>query len=372
MIDRSQAGVRLQQVIDEHRASAAGAVQHALDTVPRDSVVRASALRFSALIEDDGLLMQAGAEGQDVQTWGLHRHALGQIAESASVPMTYVDTLLDGEGWQRELLADVLTTTYTHSTKRHLVRAVGDEARGFLSDRYRRLDTRPILDAFFQATAFAGAVPFSGVATDIRTAVKVVLPHVFEPIAGEFVAYGLEWLNSDFGAARYSLRAFLLRLVCINGATAEDLLSQVHLGGRLPDEVTFTEQTYAADQRAMTLATRDVVRGALSDGGIRRLTATIGQAASRDLDTAEFRRRVAAALSKDELRRASESFAGPDVVNLPAGQTAWRASNALSWLARATDDSERRLDLERLAGTFLKTGNGNGDTTGAGANDGGR
>src|SRR5207249_1346530 len=214
MIDRSQAGARLQQVIDEHRASAAGAVQHALDTVPRDSVVRASALRFEALLESDGLIMQAAnREGDETVTWGLHRHALGQIAESASVPMTYVDTLLDGEGWQRELLADVLTTTYTHSTKRHLVRAVGDEARGFLSDRYRRLDTRPILDAFFQATAFAGAVPFSGVATDIRTAVKVVLPHVFEPIAGEFVAYGLEWLNSDFGAARYSLRAFLLRLV---------------------------------------------------------------------------------------------------------------------------------------------------------------
>ena len=174
-------------------------------------------------------------------------------------------------------------------------------------------------------------------------------------IQGVFVPLALDRSSPDLKLAEHP--GVLLEAYQMRPTTP----SSVHLGGRLPDEVTFTEQTYAADQRAMTLATRDVVRGALSDGGIRRLTATIGHAASRDLDTAEFRRRVAAALTKDEARRATESFAGPDVVNLPAGQTAWRASNALSWLARATDDSERRLDLERLAGSFLRPANGEGN-----------
>ena len=49
----------------------------------------------------------------------------------------------------------------------------------------------------------------------------------------------------------------------------------------------------------------------------------------------------------------ADAFAGNDVVNLPPGKTAWRASNAISWIARATEDAEARLDLERLAGAIM-------------------
>ena len=56
--------------------------------------------------------------------------------------------------------------------------------------------------------------------------------------------------------------------------------------------------------------------------------------------------------SKATVKAVVDAFTGPDVVNLPAGDTAWRGSNAISWIARNTQDAEQRLDLERLAGSL--------------------
>ncbi len=48
-----------------------------------------------------------------------------------------------------------------------------------------------------------------------------------------------------------------------------------------------------------------------------------------------------------------DAFGSQDVVNLPPGNTAWRASNAISWIARHAEDPEQRLDLERAAGSLV-------------------
>lgn len=63
--------------------------------------------------------------------------------------------------------------------------------------------------------------------------------------------------------------------------------------------------------------------------------------------------RVTRALHKTVQKTIADAFDSSDVINLPDGTTAWRASNAISWIARNTDNPETRLDLERLAGTVL-------------------
>jgi hypothetical protein len=48
-----------------------------------------------------------------------------------------------------------------------------------------------------------------------------------------------------------------------------------------------------------------------------------------------------------------DAFESPDVINLPERNPAWRASNAISWVARHTEGAEMRLDLERAAGALV-------------------
>jgi hypothetical protein len=58
-------------------------------------------------------------------------------------------------------------------------------------------------------------------------------------------------------------------------------------------------------------------------------------------------------LPKPVQRSVVDAFESADIINLPEGKTAWRASNAISWVARHTEDAELRLDLERAAGAIV-------------------
>jgi hypothetical protein len=59
-------------------------------------------------------------------------------------------------------------------------------------------------------------------------------------------------------------------------------------------------------------------------------------------------------LTKAESVQAVEKFNSPDIEVLPPGQTKWRWSNALSWLANETADEHRKLELQEFAGGILK------------------
>lgn len=59
------------------------------------------------------------------------------------------------------------------------------------------------------------------------------------------------------------------------------------------------------------------------------------------------------ALPKNVQKAVVDAFESEDVINLPEGATAWRASNAISWVARHAEDPELRIDLERAAGAIV-------------------
>ncbi len=353
--NRDLAHRKLDEALQRGLASGETVMQRVLSQQPHDALIRAAGARFSY---DDALTMTA-ADG----AWSFHPHAFGQLAEGVAPKGTaYLDSLRDGEAWQHELLATVLNETMAHSGKRHLVRSVGGndagrrEARGFLSDSYRRLDSRPILEAFLQGVTSYGARPYGGSAMDTRYNLKAVLPEVIEPVPGEFLVLGVEWGNGDFGGTANSIREFMVRLWCLNGATAENAMRQVHLGSRLQDGIAFSDRTMQLDTRATVSAVRDVVRDVLSPQKRGQLAGRIAAAASERTDSARAFGSLAKSLTKDELAKAKEAFDGPDVVNLPEEPTRWRASNVLSLMAQFKGIApERREDLERMAGALLKT-----------------
>jgi len=346
---------------DQHRdilnrkiVSGARSARHLLETIerdaPQDAIVRAGALSFSAA--GGRLLVGFGSDCHSLSSF-----AMSQVAERAGVPHPYLAGLLgasadDDGGWRLELARDVLQRHYAHDPGRMLIRTVAGQVRGWLSDRFRRIDSRPLLEALSQEAASLGAVPVDGVVTETRLALKVLLPEILEPVPGEFVALGGEWSNSDFGNGTHSFRAFALRVVCLNGAVAENALRQVHLGARLHDDIELSAQTYRLDTLANASALRDVVRATLGPKGRDRLLGKIQQAHDTTFSGAQLAT-ATRRLPKATAKTIADAFTGNDVVNLPPGNTAWRASNAISWVARATEDAEARLDLERLAGAVM-------------------
>jgi len=134
--------------------------------------------------------------------------------------------------------------------------------------------------------------------------------------------------------------------------TAENLLKQVHLGARLGDDIEFSDRTHRLDTAASVSALRDIVRGALGPAGRDRLMESIRASHERSMNKSQLAS-ATRALPKHVQKAVVDAFESEDVINLPEGETAWRASNAISWVARHTEDSELRLDLERSAGAIV-------------------
>jgi hypothetical protein len=289
----------------------------------------------------------------------LHRHAILQMAQILDVPVKFIDGLqTTPQPWAQELLAHNLSTLFSNrfAKRRYLLRSVSGELRGFLSDRYRRLDSRPIVETFATAVQKKGAVPYEGYVTDTKIALQAIMPEVYEPIPGELIAYGLSLENSDFGNGALSVRAYLLRIWCANLAITQEEMRQVHLGKRLDESVLYSQQTYELDAQATVSALKDVIGAQLDSEGLRQRMEAVRLANEQAIDGTTARQLLKKALLKTESDAVIEAYNSPDTYNLPAGNTTWRLSNAISWVAGKTEDAERKLDLMKFAGELLPSG----------------
>jgi|SRR5579871_75883 len=324
-------------------------IEQVQNDVPQDMIVAGKALRFES--GEKGLAIITPDTKADALA--IHPHALRQAAERVNFPGRYL-TELQAKDWGKQLIAHNLTELYGHlNGDRFLLRNVKGETRGFLSDHFRRLDSRPLLEAFVGAIRQYGARPIDGFALQTKIKVRCFLPYVFEPFPGELVAIGAELGDSDFGDGYLTLSLILERMWCTNLATLESVLKQVHLGKRLPDNVRLSERTYALDTQTMASAIKDLSENVLGPGAVNQTLGLLKAANEEKIATHDIQNWVKKNLNKEEGVNVVEKFASPDIELLPAGQTKWRWSNALSWLSNETQDEHRKLELQEYAGEVV-------------------
>jgi len=360
----SKARIKMEEVIQKNLSQTQGVIDKVQSTVIQDRIVKGSAMDFRvnygyddhpADTPQDEIKPEIELITPDGERFTLHENALSQVADRANVPMKFTNELLSKGDWGKDLLTDNFRTIYQHGNgTRYLVRSVVDEARGFLSDKYKRLDVRPLLDTFMGECQSIGAMPIQGFATDTRVGLRAILPTVFEPVDGECLVFGVNWQNSDFGKGANSLSLFLMRLWCLNGATLDEVLRQVHLGARLDDNLEFSARTIELDTMAGISKLKDVVRYAFSENNVQLTLEAIKTASEQGIDPKAAKEMLKARLTKGEADMAIEAYNSPDVVMLPAGNTRYRLSNAVSWISQAENvTTDRRLELDRFAGELL-------------------
>jgi len=292
----------------------------------------------------------------------MHRHALGQAADRTGVPNTYINRLLE-KPYGAELITENLNTILAKEAQsRYLLRSADDEIRGVLSDSYRRMDSRPILETFAAAVHALGAVPIEGIGGDLRFAVKALIPKVY--VVGkkagneEVFAFGVSLSNSDVGCGALALQFFLWRIWCSNTATREDSFKRVHLGKRLADDIEYSEETHQSDTKTMALQVRDNVKGLLAPAKIEESLAAIEKALDTTIEPKKFFDRGGELeklkLSKAEIEATREQFNNGDISVLPRGTNVARMSQAVAWLAQTVPSAERRMELERIAGIVME------------------
>jgi hypothetical protein len=209
----AEAKAKLEGIIHSNLGSTAAVVERVMQEVPTDAIVPSSKLAFEVLGMFDKTptgrhvvpVERAVALQLPDARLTLHPHALRQVGEKAGIPAAYAERLLGGAPWQCEILEHALNKTFQNLPDRNLVRAVGSQARAVLSDKYKRLDGRQIVDTFVGEVQRGGAQPYSAHSNDVRVSIKAIVPVVHSvALAGgrgtDFLAFGIEASNSDYGS----------------------------------------------------------------------------------------------------------------------------------------------------------------------------
>ena len=375
---------KLEKTIDNGRASAAGIIDRVMKEVPSDMLVRGPAIDVESLSDTilasiptpkKAALKSAEIEGDIPATieeaindtifktetpevvqikYKVHDHAMRQMAYRLGIPMRYISHLQKEGIWGHELLAHDLNEHFKHQiSKRFLVRSYDWTVRGFLSDRYRRRDSRPLLEAFVEACDEIGAIPIDGKGTDVKVQLKAMIPIIFEPANNEVVAFYVTWSNSDYGAGAHEISAGILRLWCTNFAVLDTTMRNVHIGRRLSDDVNYSDKTYQLDTAATASAIKDTVKDVLSEKTTTQLCEVIKKSHEEEIDPQKAIAALKAEFTKATSKKVIDVFNSPDVEMLPPGNTSWRLSNAISFVAGQSEDVEEKMNLERIAGKAI-------------------
>lgn len=309
-------------------------------------------ITFSA----NGSLRMDMPDGQ----FSLHDNAIGQLADRMGIPQRYLRGLASGEPWAKQLAATLLNehSGWTQRS-RVLVRTVGTQVRGVLSDSYRRLNSVEILTAFVQEAAQQGAVISDAYMNDTKIWDETILPTPLTvPTAnnGDVVIFaGARFSTSDYGDGAVDMRAFLLNGACLNGMVRESVMKQVHLGSKLPDNLQLSQQTYELDTKTTVSAVRDLTKGLFSKDNLMKKAIEIQGASEMEVDFEHELKRLTrdGGLLKQEGKEVEKILMRNDPEDgVQGGATLWKLTQAITAHARELSP-ERSRELHELSGQLL-------------------
>jgi hypothetical protein len=115
----------------------------------------------------------------------------------------------------------------------------------------------------------------------------------------------------------------------------------------------YSERTYELDAQTTVSALKDVIQRQLNAEQLHQHMELIRRANGRPVDANQASDLLRKALQKHEADSVVEAYNSPNTVNMPAGNSMWRLSNAISRVAIKTEDAERKLEISKVAGQVL-------------------
>lgn len=295
------------------------------------------------------------------QWFKLHENAITQIGEKFGVPGGYLKTIAkSNEPWARDLSAEILNKhSYNTDRQRVLVRAVGDQVRGVLSDHYKRYDAKDIVGAFLAQVQNNHGTLVDGYMSDTRIWFEAIHP---EPVIvptqknGDIVlVFGARLSTSDYGNGALELRSHLMQVTCLNQMVRESQLKRVHLGSRLPDNIQLSQRTYRKDTETMASAITDITGNIFDEANIREQAIAIQRSSEKEVDMdKQLKNLTRGKITKGEAEQVQKVLNRSNPEDGLYGEgTLWKLGNALTAYARDVEP-ERKRELQEVAGSLIK------------------
>lgn len=237
----------------------------------RDFIMPTTSLDMEVMRDESGRLeprLSWDMDDGSLQSARITDHCHRQIGSRLKIPAKHYDRLREN---YPDLLAAEVNTFFAREPENRMVRTLDGNARAFLSDSYKIVDNAQIMASVLPVLADRPDLTLDrhSTVTDRRMYIKAVFPRTQGEIKrGDVVQAGLLISNSEIGQGGIMVEPFVYRLVCSNGMVGQNVLRQYHLGraqGGDNDAAReiFSSETRRADDMALLLKMRDVVRAAI-------------------------------------------------------------------------------------------------------------
>lgn len=294
--------------------------------------------------------------------YDLHKHAISQLAVKLGIPGQYLTSLATNkEEWARKLASEIMNEHIGWTERnRVLVRAVGDEIRGVLSDHYKRLNSAKIIKSHVDSIYNNDGRVSNGFMDDTRIYIESFLPEPIKVITENngdiFLAFGTRLSTSDYGDGALELRSFVLQGVCLNGLVRESVLRKVHLGSRLPDNLMLSDRTYRLDTETYASAVKDLTDNLYTTEAIKNRLLEVKAATEQEVSIEqELANLVKGRLLKGEAEEIGKVLMRNDPNEGVQGKsTLWKLTQGITNYAnKETVPSRRKMELQEIAGDLF-------------------
>ena len=290
----------------------------------------------------------------------IHNHAITQLGAKLGIPTSYLGALADGNQEKRDLAAYTLNShrQWMDDDKRFLLRAVDNEVRGVLSDSYKRMDSKMVINSFLQEVRDSDAKIADAHFEPTRYWLEALIPYIIDiPTEKNGIismAFGVRVSNSDFGDGALDIRSFMFQAVCTNGMVRESMMNKVHLGKRLGENIALSAETYQHESRMMASAVRDVTKLALNKDQIKANIKAIQVAADTSVNLErEFLRMATRQIQKGEIQEIAKIMTQNDPEDGLNGEaTLWKLTQGITAFGRNIG-GRRERELAQIAGELF-------------------
>lgn len=308
--------------------------------------------RQLSMSDDKHLTVGATA---DREVFDLTPIANRQIAARLGIPAKYADKMVaEAPG----LLTENVNRWFQEKPERRMVRTMGENCRAFLSDSYQRIDNfdvaeevLPILHEIEDAEIVSCAL------TETRMYIKACAPRVEGEVkVGDVVRAGVVISNSEIGLGAVRIQRLVERLVCTNGMILPDGgYSKNHVGARASQDEDIYEllsdETKQADDKALLLKVRDVVKAAVDEQKFAETIESMRQSAE-DWITGDPAKAVEVLQNRMNL---TDRDRGGVLRHLIEGGdlSRWGVLNAVTRYSQDVEDYDQATRFEELGGNIL-------------------
>jgi len=149
------------------------------------------------------------------------------------------------------------------------------------------------------------------------------------------------------------MNMWMKRLWCTNHAILDELMRQIHLGARMDQTINLSQITTNLHTEATASQLYDTVINMLSPDRVNLYLEGIKALDQEKLSPTQIKTFLEKKFAKQEREKIIEQFNSADIEMMPVGQTKWRLSNAISWVANEIDNMDRKLYYQQIAGDMV-------------------